>query len=125
MRKQLEALEDHAHARTHGAQCALVAWKHRSLELDIAAIDRFEPVGAAEQRRLARARRSDQAYDFPGVHVEVDAAQCLKTAVALDHAAIADDLGAGSHGSLRRRRVCGHSVTAKRRWIQSTSFACG
>ena len=59
----------------HGAQRALVARQQRALELDVAAVERFEPVGAAEQRRLAGARRADQAHDLARVHVEVDAAE--------------------------------------------------
>src|SRR6202030_2212304 len=123
MREELEALEYHAHPLAHGAQRALVAREARAFELDIAAVDCLETVGAAEERRLARARGADQAHDFAGMHVERHAEQRREIAVTLYHVQVANDLGAASFRAARDR--CVHSVTFIRRCIQSTSFACG
>ena len=44
-----------------------------AVDADLAAVDRLERVDAAQQRRLAAARRPDQAHDLVLVDVEVDA----------------------------------------------------
>src|ERR1700730_15658774 len=123
MREQLEALVHHAHPLAHGTQRALVAREPRAFELDVAAVDRLEAVGAAQERRLARARGADQAHDFAGMHVERHAEQCREIAITLHHVQVTNDLGAASFRASRDR--CVHSVTFIRRCIQSTNFACG
>ena len=50
----------------------------------------LEPVHAAQQRGLARARRADHADDLAGVHHEVDALQHLVVAEGLAQAAHLD-----------------------------------
>ena len=49
-----------------------------ALDADAAGVDRLEQVDAAQQRRLAAARRADEADDLVLGHVEVDAAQDLE-----------------------------------------------
>jgi hypothetical protein len=111
MRKQLEALEHHAHAAAHRAKRPLLARQLRALELDVAAVERLEAVRAAEKRGLAGPRRADQAHDLASVHVEVHAGQRGERAEALHDGAIAQDARRPRHRPRRqfRRR---HSVTA-------------
>ena len=49
-----------------------------AVEQDAAVVDRLEQVDAAQQRRLARARRADEAHDLVVVDVEVDVGQHLR-----------------------------------------------
>ena len=58
-----------------------------AVEADLAAFDRLECVDAAQQRRLAAARGTDEADDLVQVDVEVDAAQHLVRAERLVHVA--------------------------------------
>ena len=62
-----------------------------ALDDDPAGVDRLEQVDAAQERRLARSRRADEADDLVLGDVEVDAAQDLERAErlvqALDRAA--------------------------------------
>jgi hypothetical protein len=48
MREELEALEYHPHPRAHRTQRTLVLRQQRTFELDVAAVDRLEPVRAAK-----------------------------------------------------------------------------
>ena len=63
-----------ASARTPGRGDVLVVEDHA------ARVDRLEQVETAQQRRLARARRADQADDLVVVDGQVDAAQDLELA---------------------------------------------
>ena len=58
-----------------GEQCAV--------EVDLAAVDRFETVDRATQRRLAGARRTEKYHHLPGGDVEVDVAQHVQVAEML------------------------------------------
>jgi hypothetical protein len=113
VRKQLEVLEHHAHAAAHVAQAALVASEHHAVQQDVAAVDRLEPVGAAEQGRLAGARGSDQAHHLASLDLHRHAAERHEAAEQLAHLAIGQD----------RRRA--HSDTGNFLCSQSTSFAWG
>ena len=62
---------------------------------DPAGLDRLEQVDAAQERRLARARRADQADDLVLGDVEVDPAQHLELAEGLVQALDARARGAG------------------------------
>jgi hypothetical protein len=112
VREELEALEDHPHPRPHGAQRTLVLRQKCAFELDVAAVDRLEPVRTAKERRLPRAGRADQANDLACVHVEINARKRGKAAVALDHAAIADDLRAVGFRAWGHSGGFDYSVTA-------------
>ena len=73
-----------------------------AVDLDAAFVDRLEMVDAADQGRLARARRPDQAQRLPGVDVEVDAAQDVDLAEALVHALQHDARHLLAHRALQR-----------------------
>ena len=93
VREEVEALEHHADVaalRRHllvGEVVqvpALLAVAHEvAVDPDAAAVDRLELVDAAQERRLARARRPEQADDLAAVHVEVDALEHLGAVEAL------------------------------------------
>jgi hypothetical protein len=55
----------------------------RAVEQHVAVVDLLEQVDAAQQRRLARARRADDRHCPVLAHLEVDAAQHLPLAVGL------------------------------------------
>jgi len=74
VREQFEALEHHAHLLPDRTKRPRIAGQARAFELDRAAVDRLETVRAPEEGRFARTRRSDQAHDFAGVHVQIDPA---------------------------------------------------
>src|SRR5262249_15356605 len=56
------------------------------LEVDRAAVNALQVVDAAQQRRLAGARRADDADDFPLLHVQRHLAQHPQVTEALVHA---------------------------------------
>ena len=83
MREEVEGLEDDpdpaAHAVDVHAGCRdLVPAQH-----DPSRIDRLEQVDAAEQRRLAGARGTDQAHDLVLLEREVDPTQHFELAEGL------------------------------------------
>jgi hypothetical protein len=84
-------------------------------KLDAASVDRLEQVHAAQERRFARARRADQAHDFVGSQLDVDALQDLSPAERLVQALDLEN-GHGAHraapsASCRRRsRMTSQSV---------------
>ena len=105
--EQLEVLEHHAYTLAQPENGAAAALDVDALEGDAPAVDRLQPVGAAQQRRLARAAGADQADDLAAVNLEADAVERHQRAVALDHlleqqdrrrvAADPDRGGGGSH----------------------------
>ena len=119
VREEVEGLEDDADATAdpvdvHAARGDLLA-----VHDDAPGLQRLEQVDAAEQRRLARARRADEADDLVLADDEVDALQDLEVAEGLRDALDAHDLtaevpaagsgppaGARSRGATRRR-ACG------------------
>ena len=121
MRKQLEVLEHHADPLAHPDEVSPGVAEVDPLEDDPAAIHRLQPVRAAEERRLAGAAGTDQADDLAPVHLETDAPEGFEVLVALLH--ILEDQDGGL--ALPDAVLANHSTTSKRRWIQSTSFACG
>ena len=73
----------------------------------------LQPVQAAQQGRLARARRADDEHQLALGHHQVDALQDVKGAEMLVDAARLDD---GRRGSARRPSGCGiGAVTCRRR----------
>src|SRR5688500_3087903 len=96
VREQVELLEHHADARPQRAQLlARLAARHVRPQLEAADLDRalvegLEVVEAAEQRRLAAARRPDDRDRLALRHVRGDADEDLAVAVSLRERADAD-----------------------------------
>ena len=106
MGEEVERLEHHAGVPSHEVLVDPLVGEVVAEELDRAAVDRLEEVAAAQQRRLARARRADQADDLVGSQLEADSSQDLEIAEALvDVVDSQDDLrGAGRHWAPASRR---------------------
>jgi hypothetical protein len=91
VRKQVEALEHHRDLGAHRADLPLGAVHARSVHPDLAAVVGFEPVDAAQERRLARAGRPDDADHLTLRHPRGDALEhrhrpeMLADAVEFDH----------------------------------------
>jgi hypothetical protein len=103
VRPQVELLEHHADAAAHRAQVArrhpgaarrLVA-DQLAVDADLARVVGLEEVDAAEQRRLARARRADQAGDLARRDRQADLLQRVEAVVMLVDRADLD--GGGLH----------------------------
>ncbi|MCY1226193.1 hypothetical protein D9M72_384180 [compost metagenome] len=90
VREQVEALEHHAHAAAQpvdggrGAVDALAEGAH------LAAFVRLQPVDATKHRRLARARRADEAHHLARIHVQAHALQHAVRAEVLFESADVD-----------------------------------
>ncbi len=85
MRKQVVLLEDHRHFLAQ-RDLFLVGLQQMHIEIrdpDRAAADRDEAVDAAQERRLARPRRADDAYDATLADAERDAFEHLEIAERL------------------------------------------
>src|SRR5262249_38108356 len=65
---------------------------------------RFEEIDAAQQRRLARPARTDQADHLMLLHLEVDPFEHLEAVERLAHALEPDRLGHTVPPAIRRRR---------------------
>ena len=101
MREQVEVLEDHPDLGPLARDLALVQLVELAARLAVAdqlAVDRqpagvdlLQVVDAAQERRLARARRTEHAHHLAAVDLEVDALQHLEApealvdALGLDH----------------------------------------
>ncbi len=118
VRPEVELLEDHADVAAHradgaGGQAHALARRAEgvaeglAVDLDQAAGRLLEEGDAAEQRRLARARRADDAGDLAARRREVDAVEDAGLAEGLGEAADADGRGgrrAHANRYLARRR---------------------
>src|SRR5580700_2663853 len=115
MREQLEMLEHHADPAAIGAERdarpAGPAADEFALEVLLAARRLDEQVQAAQQCRLARAARPDDAYLVAPVDAEVDAVQHLRPAEALVQAA---DLQQRRDEPLNLERVQSQSSPSRR-----------
>ena len=105
MRPQREVLEDHADARPDAGQPAIVhdnsagGDAHRfAVQVDLADIGPFQPVDAAQQGRLARARGPQHADRLALADLETDVGQHLVVAKALGDADHAQHRIRGRHG---------------------------
>ena len=83
VREEVEALEDEPDLSAELDEVHPRPGDDVALEADLPALDRLEPVDAAEERRLAGAGRADQADDLVRVDREADALQHLVVRVAL------------------------------------------
>ena len=96
MREQVELLEDHADLLALAGNVALVQLVELAVGLAVAdqltvdrqaaGVDLLKVVDAAQEGRLARAGRTEQAHHLAAVDGEVDALQHLVAAEALVHA---------------------------------------
>ena len=91
VRPQVELLEHHADVAPHLAQAAprhqppagRVIADQLAVDADLAGVIAFQEVDAAQQRRLARPGRADQAGHLSGRDVQADIPQRLEGAVEL------------------------------------------
>ena len=72
MRVEIERLEDHAHAPSHGREFAARGRDRTAFEEDLAGVGFGEPVAAAEQGALPRTRGPDERHEFGIADREVD-----------------------------------------------------
>ena len=91
VREQVEVLEHHAHFGAHLVDVGFLRGDLGVLEEYAAARGRLEQVHAAQQGRLARARRTQDDHHFATLHLEVDAAQHDVVAERLVQPLDADD----------------------------------
>ena len=102
MREQRVVLKHHADAALLGGHVGVRAAHQRTIDPDAAAGHAFEPGDAAQHRRLAAARRAEQAADRAGPEGEREALECAAHAVAVVQVAQGEDGFVGSvhrHGS--------------------------
>ena len=122
VREQVERLEHDPDPPPDPVDVDALGGDLLALDDDPAGIDRLEQVDAAQERRLAAARRADEADDLVLGDVEVDAAQDLERAErlveALDRRAGTPSSGAahaadpGCSARCRRRRAAGRARRA-------------
>ena len=89
VREQVEALEDHADGTADRLQVG--GPDLHTVRMDVAAIDRLQPVDAAQERALAGAGAADDGHHFAGLDVEVHPMQDCLLAIALDQCADFND----------------------------------
>ena len=122
VREQVEALEHDADVAPQRVEVDPRPGHPVAVQADLAALDRLEPVDAAQQGRLAAARRADQAHHLMLVDVEVEAFEHLDVAEALVH------LSGSRSAPCSRPRAVSRSARM-RRWSrsirQSTKRVCG
>ena len=140
VREQVEPLEDHADLRPlpRGRALAvlddppvlLAVADQPPVDLDPARVELLEMVDAPDQRRLARARRADQADRLAAAHLERHSLQHLEPAEALVDVLGPDGDGhrtpraqplTGDHAAPSRSKIDGssmRSLTVSRRSIQ-------
>ena len=116
MREQVVGLEDDADAAAHRVDVAGTC-DVRAVEEDATRVDGLQQVDAAEQRRLAGARRTDQRDHLVLCHAEVDLTQHLVLAERLRQALYDERLAHITPPDWRRRR--------SRRINQSVNRASG
>ena len=75
VREEVEALEHDADLAAHLVDVDADVGDAVAVDRDRPAVDRLEQVDAAEQRRLPRSGRADEAHDLVLVHRHVDAAE--------------------------------------------------
>ncbi len=81
MRKQIELLKHHADVAAHRDDLLRVIGQLDAVDDDAAALPVFQPVDAAQQRRLAAAGRAADDDALAARHRQIDVAQHVKLAV--------------------------------------------
>ena len=112
VRKEVVRLEDDADLLAQRVHVDLVVRDPLPVDDDLSFLDALEHVEAAQQRRLARARRADQADDVVLDDVERD---------LLQHLQVAEPLRDGLH--LHEGR-CGVAVAAQKACARSRRSRC-
>src|SRR6202035_247178 len=87
VRKQIESLEDHRHLFPDRDNLTPIAVYALTVNDDLTVVVGLQPVDTAQQRRLARARRSNYADDLALIHLERDAVEHEIVAERLSHLA--------------------------------------
>src|SRR6185503_12822227 len=93
VRKQMKLLEHHADGTGQAgveARASGSAFEQLARDLDAPSIEGLESVEAAEERRLAGARRAEDRNDRPGADLRVDAVEHDATLERLTQAADAN-----------------------------------
>src|SRR6185312_16041144 len=91
VREQVEGLEDHPELRAGPVQLASLGRLGLAVDEDRSLVDRLQPVDHPAQRRLARARRSDDHGHCAAIDGQVDVLQRRRLAEEFPHAAKLDD----------------------------------
>src|SRR5690606_17305770 len=109
VREESEALEHHSDALAHPVDVGLLVGDVDPLDEDVAPGRLLEQVHRTQQRRLARARRTDDADDLAAAHRQVDALEHLVIPDVLDQSLGGDRPGRAvdqirAHRSLAIRR---------------------
>ena len=86
MREQVELLEHHADIAAHRVDFAAAGGQLDAIHDDAAVLHGLEPIDAADQRGLARARWPAQDDAFPAPDPEVDRLEGVEGAVVFVHA---------------------------------------
>jgi len=100
VREQVELLEYHADVAAHGVDRLDVVAQLDTVDGEAAGLMLLEPVDAADQRRLARARRAADHDALALAHLQPDVAQHVELAVPLVDVVEVDDRCVGGHGSV-------------------------
>src|SRR5690606_40937072 len=98
VREEVELLEHHADLAPHLGDLAHVVGQLGAVDDDAAAVVLLEPVDAADEGRLARARGPDHHDDLLAADGEVDALQGLAAPEPLLDPGALDDRLAGAPG---------------------------
>src|SRR5262249_59504804 len=107
MGKEVEALEDHGDLGAEGADRAVVGGDELALDADGARIVGLEPVDAAQDGRLSRARGADDAHHLAPGDARRNAADDVVRPEALVHVLELDHRTTLRRSSRRTRRISG------------------
>lgn|GEM_PF-4786499 len=92
--KQIELLKHHAGLLAYFAYLLAIAQHAEAIDNQIAAVNRFQDIDAAQEGGFARARGPDHHRDLIGIEVEIEPIKYDGIAKALGHIAKLD------HGTL-------------------------
>src|SRR6202035_2497141 len=118
VRKQVEALEHHRHSGPDRDDRRRLAFDAGSLHQNVAGIIAFETVDAAQDGRLSRAGRTDDANHLALLDRRADALQHLDPAKTLVDVAELDHLRSARFSRCRTSRMSGMLMV---RYIRATS----
>src|SRR5262249_60077045 len=104
VREEVERLEDDPDLAAQRVHVDRSVRDRLAVDDDRARVDRLEAVDAAEERRLPRPRRTDQADDLMQVHGQVDSFEDRELVEALGDSLDRDEVAVGAHTSWARSR---------------------
>jgi hypothetical protein len=102
VRKEIELLEHHADFAADRLDVLEIGGQFDAGDDDLAALMLFEPIDAADHRRLARPRRPTDDDAFPPTDIEVDVSEDVEIAIPFVDAPQLDDRL--PRGRIRHRR---------------------